>query len=93
MASPHTMRLADQADWVLMIAIHDALRRQLLVRLRTRLASHLAHEESDALPLINQVLSPGELSGIAAAIRGGHSTRRAGITVPWGPRRRQSRRP
>ena len=27
--------------------------RQLLARLRTRLASHLAHEEADALPLIS----------------------------------------
>jgi hypothetical protein len=43
--------------------------RQLLARLRTRLASHLAHEEADALPLISQTLSPGELGGIAAAIR------------------------
>jgi len=57
--------------------------RQLLARLRTRLASHLAHEEADALPLISQVLSPRELSGIAAAIRGGRSTRRGAITVPW----------
>jgi len=57
--------------------------RQLLARLRTRLASHLAHEEADALPLISQILSPGELGGIAAAIRGGHSTWRAGTTVPW----------
>ena len=166
---PHTMQLASRADWALMIAIHDALRRdldqllyatasrasararwgafrsqlrfhlaaehaamwprvrpklagdshgqalldamdderqllgplramiddafaidadsrrlrQLLARLRTRLASHLAHEEADALPLIRQILSPGELGRIAAAIRGGHSTRRAGTTVPW----------
>jgi hypothetical protein len=57
--------------------------RQLLARLRTRLASHLAHEEADALPLISQFLSPGELGGITAAIRGGHSTRRAGTTIPW----------
>jgi hypothetical protein len=35
--------------------------RQLLARLRTRLASHLAHEEADALPLVSQILSPGEL--------------------------------
>lgn len=55
----------------------------LLARLRTRLASHLAHEEADALPLISQILSPGELGGIAAAIRGGYGTRRAGTTVPW----------
>jgi hypothetical protein len=57
--------------------------RQLLARLRARLASHLAHEEADALPLISQTLSPGELGGVAAAIRGGHSTRRAGTTLPW----------
>ena len=57
--------------------------RQLLVRLRTRLASHLAHEEADALPLISQIMSPGELGQIAAAICGGYSTRRAGTTVPW----------
>ncbi len=166
---PHTMQLAGRADWALMIAIHDALRRdldqllhatashasararwaafrsqlrfhlaaehaamwprvrpklaghphgqalldamederqllgplqamiddaftidadpgrlrQLLARLRTRLASHLAHEETDALPLISQILSPGELGRLAAAIRGGHSIRRAGTTLPW----------
>jgi hypothetical protein len=57
--------------------------RQLLARLRTRLASHLAHEEADALPLISRILSPGEPGGIAAAIRGGHSARRARTTVPW----------
>jgi hypothetical protein len=57
--------------------------RQLLARLRTRLASHLAHEEADALPLISQILPPGELGGITAAIRGGHSIRRASATVPW----------
>jgi iron-sulfur cluster repair protein YtfE (RIC family) len=56
---------------------------QLLARLRTRLTSHLAHEEADALPLISQILSPGELGGIAAAIRGGRSIRRAGATIPW----------
>jgi iron-sulfur cluster repair protein YtfE (RIC family) len=56
---------------------------QLLARLRTRLASHLAHEEADALPLISQILSPAELAGIASAIRGGQSMRRAGATIPW----------
>jgi hypothetical protein len=85
------MQLADRAGWALMIAIHHAFTidadptrlRQLLARLRTRLASHLTHEEADALPLISQILSPGELGGIAAAIRGGDSTRRARTTVPW----------
>jgi len=53
--------------------------RQLLTRLRTRLASHLAHEEADALPLIGQIMSPCELGAIARAIRGGPAER----TVPW----------
>jgi hypothetical protein len=57
--------------------------RQLLARLQTRLTSHLAHEEADALPLISQIMSPGELGQIAAAIRGGLSIRHAGTTVPW----------
>jgi hypothetical protein len=169
MAPPHGMQLTGRADWTLMTAIHDALRRdldqlmgttdshapawlrwstfrsqlhfhltaeqttmwprarerligdrhgqalldamddehqllgplsaviddaftmradpgrlhQLLARLRTRLASHLAHEEADALPLIGQILSPGELGGIDAAICGGHSIRRARATIPW----------
>lgn len=169
MAPPHTAQLADQADWALMTAIHDALRRdldqllhgtashasartrwgtfrsqlrfhlaaehtamwpqvtakltddphgqalldaldderqllgplqamiddaltvdpdpgrlrQLLARLQTRLASHLAHEETAALPLISQILTPGELGRLAAAIRGGRSIRRTGTTVPW----------
>lgn len=57
--------------------------RQLLTRLRTRLTSHLAHEEAEALPLVSQIMSPGELGGIARAIRGGHSVRHAAATVPW----------
>ena len=94
---PHGQALLDAMDdehrllGPLQVMIDDAFAmdadpgrlRQLLARLRTRLASHLAHEEADALPLISQVLAPGELGGITAAIRGGHSTRRAGTTVPW----------
>jgi hypothetical protein len=57
--------------------------RQLLTRLRTRLASHLTHEEADALPLISQSMTPHELSAITTALRGGHSIRHAGTTVPW----------
>jgi len=53
--------------------------RHLLTRLRTRLTSHLAHEEAEALPLIIQIMSPGELDGIARAIRGRHAAR----TLPW----------
>ena len=94
---PHSQALLDAMDderrllGPLQAMIDDAFTidadpgrlRQLLARLRTRLASHLAHEETDALPLISQILSPGELGGIAAAIRGGRSTRRAGTTLPW----------
>ena len=29
MSPPHTMRLAGRADWALMTAVHDALRRDL----------------------------------------------------------------
>jgi hypothetical protein len=96
-SDPHGQALLDAMDderqllGPLQVMIDDAFTihadptrlRQLLARLRTRLTSHLAHEEADALPLISQVLSPRELGGIAAAIRGGRSTRRAGITVPW----------
>ena len=57
--------------------------RQLLTRLRTRLTSHLAHEEAEVLPLISQTLSPGQVGAIARAIRGGHSLRHAAATVPW----------
>jgi Hemerythrin HHE cation binding domain len=56
---------------------------QLLTRLRTRLTSHLAHEEAEAQPLISQIMSRRELGGIARAIGGGHSVRHAAATVPW----------
>jgi Hemerythrin HHE cation binding domain len=57
--------------------------RQLLTRLQTRLTSHLAHEEADALPLISQIMSQRERRRIAAAIRGGTGAWRAWVTVPW----------
>ena len=53
--------------------------RQLLTRLATRLTSHLAHEEADALPLIGQIMSQHELCAIGRAIRGGP----AAGTLPW----------
>jgi hypothetical protein len=56
---------------------------QLLTRLRTRLTSHLAHEEADALPLIASVISPGEFGGIARAIRSGNGVGHPALTVPW----------
>ena len=57
--------------------------RHLLTRLRTRVISHLAHEEAEALPLVGQVMSERELGKIAKAIRGGNHLGRAGHTVPW----------
>jgi hypothetical protein len=56
---------------------------QLLARLRTRLTSHLAHEEADALPLISQIMTPRELGRITTAVRGGTGAWRLGATVPW----------
>src|SRR5215831_17380115 len=44
---------------------------QLLTRLRTRLTSHLAHEESEALPLLATIMSHGEVGQINRAICGG----------------------
>ena len=57
--------------------------RQLLTRLRARLTSHLAHEEADALPLIEQIMSPGELGAIPRAIGGRHRGGYATRTIPW----------
>lgn len=57
--------------------------RQLLTRLATRLSSHLAHEEADALPLISQIMSQRELNRITRAIRGGRGARGAAQTLPW----------
>jgi hypothetical protein len=57
--------------------------RQLLTRLQTRLTSHLAHEEADALPLISQIMTQRELRRIASAVRGGTGARRTAATVPW----------
>src|SRR5258708_30732581 len=59
--------------------------RQLLTRLRTRLTSHLAHEEADALPLIGQIMSQRELGAITRAIHGGHGPPHAALPVPWAP--------
>src|SRR5215831_2130794 len=56
---------------------------QLLTRLRTRLTSHLAHEESEALPLLATIMSHGEVGQINRAICGGRLGRRAALTLPW----------
>jgi hypothetical protein len=56
---------------------------QLLTRLRTRLISHLTHEESDALPLISQIMTRRELAAIGRAVRGGTGAWHLAVTVPW----------
>jgi hypothetical protein len=62
------------------MAADPARLRLLLARLQTKLTSHLAHEEADALPLLGQIMSPAELGAITRALRGG---RRAAHTIPW----------
>src|SRR5215468_469461 len=57
--------------------------RYLLTRLQTKVISHLAHEEAEALPLIGQVMSERELAGIAKAIRGGNRFTHAAHSIPW----------
>jgi Hemerythrin HHE cation binding domain len=57
--------------------------RQLLTRLRTKLTSHLAHEEADALPLLGQVMSEHELDGIRRAFGGGTGAGHAAHRIPW----------
>jgi Hemerythrin HHE cation binding domain len=49
------------------MAARPAQLRPLLARLQTKLTSHLAHEEADALPLLGQIMSPAELGAIARA--------------------------
>jgi hypothetical protein len=71
------------ADDAFTMAADPARLRHLLTRLRTKLTSHLAHEEADALPLLGQVMSPAELGAIARALRGGTGGGRAAHTIPW----------
>jgi hemerythrin-like domain-containing protein len=80
----------------LLASIDDALAtgtrgtrlRSLLSQLRTTLASHLAHEEADALPLISQVMSPAELTAIRKAIAKMGVLKLAAVMFPWAPLRR-----
>src|SRR5262249_34234654 len=59
----------------------------LLTRLRTKLTSHLAHEETDALPLLGQLLSDRELAQLRRALRGqiGPAPRRGAAARPPPP--------
>ena len=57
--------------------------RSLLSRLRTTLASHPAHEEADALPLINKVMTPAELTTIRKTIAKMSGLKNAAVMFPW----------
>jgi iron-sulfur cluster repair protein YtfE (RIC family) len=57
--------------------------RSLLSQLRTTLASHLAHEEADALPLISQVMTGAELTAIRKAIAKMSGLKLAAVMFPW----------
>jgi len=72
--------LQAMADDAFTMAARPARLRPLLARLQTKLTSHLAHEEADALPLLGQIMSPAELGAIARALRGGG---RVAHTIPW----------
>jgi hypothetical protein len=79
------------ADDAFTMAARPARLRPLLARLQTKLTSHLAHEEADALPLLGQIMSPAELGAITRALRGGTGRAlrggtgggRAVHTIPW----------
>ena len=57
--------------------------RELLTGLQTTLNSHLAHEEAEALPLINEIMSQGELARITRTITRMGGRKRAAVMVPW----------
>jgi iron-sulfur cluster repair protein YtfE (RIC family) len=57
--------------------------RELLTRLQTTLSSHLAHEEAEALPLINEIMSKGELARITRTITRMGGRKRAAVMMPW----------
>jgi hemerythrin HHE cation binding domain-containing protein len=57
--------------------------RDLLTRLQTTLSSHLAREEAEALPLINELMSQGELARITRTITRMGGRKRAAVMMPW----------
>jgi hypothetical protein len=84
-----TAETTNHIDLTLMVAFHDAFRRDLghLARAASRrpaeLHGHLAHEERDALPLIDRSLTPAEWQAF-----GNDQRRRIGIRggaqlFPW----------
>ena len=75
----------------LLAAVEDALAldaagpqvSDMLTRLKTTLVSHLAHEESDALPLISSLMSKAELSAVNREFRKLGGLRQASVMFPW----------
>ena len=57
--------------------------RELLTRLQTTLSSHLAHEEAEAVPLINEIMFKGELASITRTITRMGGRKRAAVMMPW----------
>jgi len=57
--------------------------RELLTRLQDTLIGHLAHEETDALPLISNVMTRAELGQIGRAIARQGGLRQAAVMFPW----------
>lgn len=75
----------------LLTAVDDALAmnvgreqlRELLGRLQATLASHLAHEEAEVLPLISSVMSRAEVARIGISIARRAGLRQAAVMFPW----------
>jgi hypothetical protein len=74
----------------LLAAIDDALGTRgrerihpLLTRLRGTLADHLAHEETEALPLISRIMTKSELGQIGRAIARIGGLRQVAVMFPW----------
>jgi hypothetical protein len=61
----------------------DTRLRSLLSELGATLASHLAHEEADALPLISQIMTHAELTVIRKTIAKMSGLKQAAATFPW----------
>ena len=56
---------------------------ELLTRLKATLASHLAHEESAALPLVSALLTQAELTAVNRRFRKLGGLRQASVMFPW----------
>ena len=56
---------------------------ELLTRLKATLVSHLAHEESAALPLVSSLLTQAELTAVNRRFRQLGGLRQASVMFPW----------